>query len=617
MNWMKSLRALSITLASATLVLSPVAEGAKAQDQRREQMKNFLRASGFDNPKNTLTVAEFHRRFRAWYPEAMRAKFDEWAAMHRLEKMPQVSVSTFKDADGREQTRLHFTHQNGQSYTLTSGQTKEGEGYVQVGSVRMTAADYHNPDAFAKKLFSKDEYFKKMLRKTQPVNPLKASIVLTAREYANMSPEKRALYFLQLRYLMDLSAQVLEGQREAYLEETTASFRWSPAFEVIARWVVGESAFCAPPKPVPRPKSGAAKKGGKETIPAPLDTCVVAGYISKYDERGGSCGGDAAGKQDWAQQVSRQFVETFPNAQKTGKTEVCGSGGYPCNPLVYGFQGGGSPYCVGRQDIKYATKTCNNMSPLKSENDVANAKRIVESWVKAQGKNVKLRFNDKGELHEEDYKLIEKELMGLNNFIDSAVAACDSDRGAKIQKKREDQQSACEEIRKRKMALLRFMPKQVEGVAAVNCVATIPGSMPGPGGDCMCEGNVPPTPGEKAAMSCPPVVIPAPPPPPPAVVAEETNWTPWIIGGVVVAGIVACVIWCFGDDKKVNTPVYVPPQPPPGNNPDPVPQDPCVVNPTADTCQPPVPPPPPPPPPAPVIDETGSGQAPANSGGVR
>ncbi len=83
-----------------------------------------------------------------------------------------------------------------------------------------------------------------------------------------------------------------------------------------------------------------------------------------------------------------------------------GGSGSSANPLVYGFSGGGA-YCVPRSEIKYATRYCNNQSPLAA-GDTGQAaqdkKRIIESFLKSKGQNVDLILNEEGKISEAQKK---------------------------------------------------------------------------------------------------------------------------------------------------------------------------------------------------------------------
>lgn len=573
-NFLRGLQTAAATLSCATMLMTPLAQGAQASTARKEDFKRFLKMSGFDNPKNGLTVGEFHRKFRLWYPEPMRSQLDSWVSEHRHEKMPKVDSSIIKDNDGNEQLRLFFT-KDGQSFTLTTG-----EGYAQIGSVKFTTADFYNPQKFVDKLTTKDNYVKNLVAKYKPKKE-RVSVALTKKEFASFTPKQRAQYLLHLSYLVRKSAFILTPVAES--SRKTSSIM-NPAFDVIARWVMGEPAFC-------------------EVVPKIGDSCIVAGWVSTYGENK-SCGGLESGRAQWNQQIKDTFSSAFP------KSSGCSAGSFPCNPLVYGFQSSGQAYCINEgKELQRATLRCNEASVLTGIDDSANARRIVESWLAAQGSKETLEFNEKGELRADQYEKIAGQLDALNSFIGQAEAACDSPEGQKLQEKRPDQKSACDEIRKRRLALQKFIVAPAE--EGGSCVATCPGSTwNGESKACVCDDGNPPRKGADGKLTCGDELLG------PADKEKKTNWWPWIIGGALVAGVASCLLWWCKSKDKVKTPTTTPPVDDCDINPSLPkcqPVDPCVSNPTAPNCQPEPPDPPVIPP-----SEGGTGTPdPDVSGGVR
>lgn len=532
-----------------------MAHGAQAHQARKEELKKFLKVSGFDHPKNAITVGEFHRKFRLWYPQPLRSQMDTWAAEHRYEKMPRVETSVFKDKSGKEQVRMLFS-KDGKITTLTTA-----EGHAQIGSIKMVPDDFHRTDQFIEKLTTKDPYFKNLQAKYRPESKRKPSVAVTAREWAAFTKNERSQYLLQLSHLTRTADFILNDTASSNFfkssKKKSTSSLVSPAFEVIARWVAGEPAFC------------------QQQIPSAGQSCIVAGWIASYGENL-SCGGVESGRAQWNSQIQDTFSSTFP------RSKGCSSGSSPCNPLVYGFQQGGGAYCVPNAQIREATKVCNGISPLNGMNDAANARRIAESWLKAQGNDTQLQFDAEGKLREDQYQLIAGEISKLNDFISQAEQACDSELGQKIQGKRDDQASACEEIRKRRLALEKYIIGKT---------------------DDLCEdGSAPRQDPRTGDAIC--AVTPV----------AQNNRLPWglIIGG---GAILLCLLWFCKDDDKVETPDPTNPIDDCDINPK-LPkcqEDPCKKNPKNPNCQPP----PPPPPPVPT-GEGGKGKSdPDSAGGVR
>lgn len=629
----KGFRSVAASLACATMILSPMAEGSKAEAQRHEQLKEFLKDSGFDQ-SNDMTVGEFYLRIKDRLPEKMQQKMRPWLLANRAQPMPKVDTSLVKDNKGVEQLRMLFTNGK-ESFSVTTG-----DGFVQFGSQKLTEKDFADPTATFSKVATTDTYFKKVLERGTSIDTLKLNSVPTAKEFASFTPGQRAQYFLQLRYLLIAAQNVM---KEKYGADYAREEKIRHSYEIVLKWLTGEEAKAQddllPPGEIPgaapaapaapaskskkKPAQAKAKPAGAAAapqerrplevtvqkgaqIPAPGERCIVAGYLTKYDERGGSCGGRDAGMADLKSQIG-SVASMYPGSKS------CGGGSYPCNPMVYGFQNSGSPYCISSGEVKHATATCNSRSELNGQGDYKNAKRIVDSWLRAQGK-AGLRADKDYKLHPEDYQRVIGEVEKLNAYIDEAMAHCTSERGAKISEKRGEQGEACEALRQRKLGIAAFMLTAGEGDGATRC-AGIPGASFNPASKrCECATTCAPPVNRGGRDSCEaPRIIPIEPVPVEKEETEEagTNWWPWI--AAAGAGVlVSCIVWWCKDKKR--PPVYIPPAiTPPTPLPPPTPQPPTPPPPT-------VTPPVVVPPTTPATEyptTTTPAPAPINSGGTR
>lgn len=595
MSWMvNGIRFVACSASVFTLVMSPVAQGAAVRDQRTK-LQQFVKWAGY-GAKKPPTVGEFYAKVRNWYPQPMREQMDTWATLHRDEPMPKIDIQEIKDTEGKTQLRVFF-QKEGKSFNITAG-----DDHVKVNAVKVTAADYKNFPGLMKRLAASDPVFKKSRNSGQPLlQKRKFDFVLSREAFSKLTPEQKASYFLTLRRALEDAEIILNGS-----VERKTSFLAPTDFEVVARWLVGEPAFAAgniPARATTTQRRPTANTGGR--VPKVGDTCIVAGYGSKYGENL-SCGGQTTGRQDFVAKIDRDFSTIFSKAPR------CSGGSFPCNPLVYGFDAGGSPHCISQGNMKYATRDCNSKSPLNGPDDNANRQRIVQSWVKAMGKDDKLEFNEKGELKADQYDLIAQQLGGLRDYINNAVAFCDSDEGKKLQGVREDQKSACDSIRVRAFALDKYNPAPPVPPAPI-CEEEFPGSRLDKD-KCVCD---PPKEerNEGGQRLCAEAPITPPPEDPPSdddssgtdtrpekpPKKEETDYTwLWVIGGIAGLALLDCFVTNILLCKKkseAQTPVYVPPVPPPLPPPDPDPPT-----------NPPIPPQP--------TGETGTGTPPINSGGV-
>lgn len=578
------LRWLAAELAVFSMVFFPLAQGQAAARTQAEKAREFIKMLGL-TPNHKVTVGEFHSRFRQWYPQPFRIQMDRWAALHKDELMPTITASTVKDAGGFDQVRM-LVSKDGEDATLTTGSD-----FMMVGGVKMASGDYWSLTSWLDNAVKTDKQFKKTADKAKSMDFSKVSIAVSRAEFKRMTPEQRAEYFVRLREVQEDLAKILPSP-----ERKTAQIE-STAQDVVARWVMGLPAFAAGPD---------VKAG---------DSCIVAGYVSQYGENK-SCGGMSTGRRDFLDQIRTQFSTTFKRAQ------ACAPQSFPCNPLVYGFNESGGAHCVAAGDMKYATSKCNDAAPI---NTIDERRKIVQSWVKAQGKDDVLEFNEKGRVKEDQFSLIEKQLKDMNELVAKGDAICAAEN-EKL-KQIDNQKSACENLHIRGFQLRTFGPAPLPAPPPApvdDCNQKVLGSHLEEGKGCVCDPGLTAADAGDGKKKCAEPVpkpdkivkadteedLPLPPLPEKKERTkkdEECGFfckNTWVIPLLVGVGVLGLMYFLFrGNNTTAQTPVYVPPVSPPGTT----------------TPVPPVSPPPPPPPPSskPTTGEGGTVVAPINSGGVR
>lgn len=550
-----------------TMCLSPVAQGAAAANQKK-LINQYLKETGLTTKK--MTVGEFWRMVRHVYPPTLQKQLDLWVSLNRNELMPSVEATSFKDFDGKEQVRLTLS-KDGQSANLTF--TQDDDKPLKVNGVPFTKKEllnYNNFNDIANKLTKQDAALGKSL-KTGSQSVISKSGVLTLEEYKKLTAYQKAEYLIRLRQTVEAAQrvyQVIYGEQA--LNEVNKKYEWA-----LKTLFFGDDA------------DAAGSLVGKP--------CIVAGYLSVYGESG-SCGGSNQGAIDLKQKME---------ANKAN----CSGGGVACNPMVYGFDSAGSAYCVSRSDVKYATRVCNSKSPLQNSDpkkEGENKKRIIESYLKkVKGQDINLKLNEEGKISEEQYKQISSYLGDLQKYINSAIAECGQAPLKNIQKQREDQVSACNEIRTRAFSLQAFAvhpeppapPAPLPDPGAPTCNDKKAGSVPSKDGKaCNCPegskegedgtclvveaGGQGDLPGGNGATK--------------EVTSECGFWCKnknWIIPVGVGLAALGLFWWLFKDKSKAsnNGPVYIPPAP--------VPEPTATTSPTVPTA--PVTPPPPAPCPSP------------------
>ena len=191
--------------------------------------------------------------------------------------------------------------------------------------------------------------------------------------------------------------------------------------------------------------------------------CIVAGYVTEYGKNG-SCGGRPDGRLD---------LDAQQNAVKPGLSSACSAGkGISCNPLFYGYNESGSPYCVSGA-TSHATEQCNGQSVLRRDpkNEVNDINRILSSFLKDKnGHSLKsAQKNAKGDIEistesAADYDIVKQQLDGLEKTFRDALDICEAgekhvsmdtkiNTPSNLMKTKEDQRSACNAIVKRYIAV--------------------------------------------------------------------------------------------------------------------------------------------------------------------
>lgn len=425
-----------------TLVVSPVAEGAKAQRSQKELVAQYLKATKLSTSK--VTVRDYWRMVRHVYPQDLQVKMDRWVARNHDELMPDIKASSFKDASGVEQVKLTLS-KDGQITTLTF--VGQDEQFLKINGVSFSKNELNKFDDVIKKFYDNDKGFKKQFDANKPQSPLRPNVLLPYSEFAKLTPEQKIDYLISARQAALAAEKVLEQAQKTRQTSDLNSYELDYKSNFWAL-LLGDKAL-------------ADSLAGK--------SCIVAGYISVYGGASQSCGGTSQGRVNLEAQMKKY------QASCSSRADV------PCNPLVYGFKSGKEAFCVPKGSVNQATAYCNKVSPL---NNLSDKKRIIESFAERNGKNVSLKFDDEGYVSEEDFKEISEYLKGLNSLIKDATSLCDSDpEFAKIQKARKDQVSACDALKTRAIDLQTKAAKNGAGEtpggpgdAYGNCQVTKPGS---------------------------------------------------------------------------------------------------------------------------------------------
>jgi hypothetical protein len=621
-------------IATFTMVISPVAQGAEAKtvatakakvrvktvdynyNVDKKSTQDFLKYSGLN--KKHLTVGEFHAKMRPFYPKTLREEMDQWVQMNRNEFMPEVEATTFKDSDGKERVRLLIT-KDGQTTTATYNPENNAK-FVKVNNVYLTKDDIKYHEQVIRKIIWGDKGIQAAIAKAPVTSRLKKSVVLGYEEFSRLKPRQRAEYFVRLRYVMEDAQQVFTK-----LYGSQAANKMNRDFFV--QWLLlGDEAEA---------KGTKAKRGAM-----PGDACIVSGYLAAYGNDY-SCGGTGPGRAKLIEEMNK-----FGGGQ-------CTNGTISCNPLVYGYQANGSAICVKngpKQEIQVSTsQSCPKQSPLRkgTPDEAKDKKAIIESYLKANGatdaeKNINLLFDKDGKISKAQYDLIKEHLDKLNKYIDEAVSACATVPLSDIKKVRDEQESACRALATRKIEILSYPETPLLPIITPpgekDCSLEKANSVL-VDGKCVCtgiDGDGTITEDGKERPAC---VSPYAPGDKSECNKDETRdektgecivagaciWCKWLAGGAVLAAVAGGIYWITKDDKDNKTttnpiPDPCPPAPyiclPPGASPPLASLTPPPIQPAPPvTNQPPLSPVPPPKV-TPFVEPT-NGTSTSTSGGIK
>jgi hypothetical protein len=481
MKWLntswKYAKALSVTLSTFTLVMSPVAQGAEAAKLATAKVKidyakynwkvdkkgiqDFLAFSGLNKKKN-MTVGEFYQKMRPYYPKTHQRHLDMWVMNNRNELMPAIEASTYQDSEGKEQIRLLMT-KNGQTVSFSYNSDNKDK-YLKVNNTDLSRLDMlFFENAYRKLAYSTDKVVSKdILNNQDRQNPLKAPMKFSYAEFGRMTPKQRANYLVRIRELV----QAAENVEKVFGHRSPTAETIDDKYEYFAQWFLGVQADAAPKKKVIKGASAG-------------DVCIVAGYVSIYNAKT-SCGGSPDGQAD----LKRQ--------QKQYHSDDCGRGQIGCNKLLY--NNGGATVCVKNPGPEITQATfgkCPAESPLKTIKDKEN---LINGYFKSKGidLNAQVDENDKiavGNMTKEQYEEMQKNIVGymkdVEGYVNQAMSTCTNIPLSRTVKEREEQKQACDAIALRKfnVGFYDFATPIPPPPPVADCSFTHPG---GEGPGCTC-----------------------------------------------------------------------------------------------------------------------------------
>ncbi len=440
---LKRIKNLAFLFASLNIMFSPLAVSAQAESNNVAAAKEFLKTSGLN--KGNITVGEYYRNISKDLSPEVIAKINPYFLLYQDEMMPSVDPITFKDKNNVEQVRMAVTF-GGKTYSF---QTEGSDDKIKLKMNSFTSDNkpWENPEALMEGLAR--EAGIKPGKNPVARTILDLKLAPTKLEWKNFSFEQQIQFLIMTRHLIEDIQKVLPvsiKSESAKNEDTRPVDKFALVFELLNP----EACAGKPGKNGPKGKNQASGR------------CIVAGYVTEYGKNG-SCGGRPDGRLD---------LDSQQNSVKPGLSSKCQSGkGVSCNPLFYGYQDSGSPYCV-TGSASAATEQCNGQSKLRRDgNEVDDIKKIISSFLKDKtGRGLKsAKKNAKGDIEVEtesvaDYDVVRQQLDALDKTFRDALDICEAgdknvsmdsriNKPSNLMNTKADQKSACNAIVKRYIAV--------------------------------------------------------------------------------------------------------------------------------------------------------------------
>jgi hypothetical protein len=410
-----------------SMVLQPVAYGQAQKNWAAQALSQYVK----DNQKlgRKITVKEFWEKNKSkLHPDWQRKLFPS-IELQKNERLPQMDVITVKGPGGQNTARMVITLPNKKTVSV---EILNGEGkFARINNQVVSYEDIYSGEKFYEKL-AQDSVVQGEMARVENL-ALNSSMLPNYRTFVRMTPRERAVYFVNMRIVLQAAAEVNRRAFEASQKKESASF-----INLLL-----EKAYAASNDP--------SNWVGKR--------CIVAGYVGTYTK-------DSSGHIfcDHEQALKAFEAKNTLNGRssKTSQSATdgsCGAGNLRCNPFVYGFQrSGGASLCVkigSAPSFQQATRTCDSASPLRKESLASDTEAMIKTLLEKEGKNGDSYFKDGKVISEAKYKeLTETVAKDFNTFIDDALNTCKDTKnidgttsfGEKFQG------DACSVLRERKIA---------------------------------------------------------------------------------------------------------------------------------------------------------------------
>ena len=514
-NWLMT------SVATTTMVMSPVAQGREAAKLSSQNLKQYVQEIGLNKK---ITAKEFWEKTKDLYPSFVYHEFEAAIKANPNAPMPQFNVKTVKSSTGEEVPVIQFT-ENGQDHTVQFFGASDK--YLKFDNTFISESHAMNPEKMTEDLIAGDskiaarydaavdqgaaKFRTEALSKSGTSSSAQIEKFPTVNKalWQTMSAKQRVSYIIYMRQMYLDAQNVLKNTRVPAATGTKSKKTSSMnIFELLFKDFVptaqsegavidlrqdptdGGEATALNDDIKPKRKKKLVKAGDKVitsmgTGTVTSESCVVAGYVGKNIQ-------DSKTKRKFCS-IDQALADARYNGEGVlpdvvaASEKFCASGSVACNPVVYSYNSDGKPYCIQRSrtgvfqqathwESKVGGQSCDQMSRLNLDAQGTGSADLtaafLKNYLKASNKSVTncIALDANSSVQKIDDKTwaanncdslfgeINSIAAQFKTDIDTATGICKA-MDIKKQYDSKNQKEACEQIQKRKLMLSELFGK--------------------------------------------------------------------------------------------------------------------------------------------------------------
>lgn len=549
LNLMGLLKWMMVWTSTLTMLASPVAMGQEADRVTKKQMQSVMDYLGLNKQ---MTLGEFYKKNKHLYPERIQKEIEPLFMSFKNQLMPTVEVISSKNSNGEDVATLRLSQG---SELLSLQWYGQKEKMLKFQNTNLSEIDVINFNDMFTRVIAGDEKYRKQIEKNSVNAKVKTHSFskvtkypdVSKAEWNSMPAQDKANYIVTMRSLWQDARSVLRAKNAVKKGKKTSAFQHDKSKSLYALMIGAEADAAA--------KTVAT--GEKSVNYFSGETCIVAGYVAKYEK---TSSGEVCDYR-----IIDKVYNNKDNSLYKKANDLCSSSSQiACNPYVFGTPNG-APTCVtpSRTNESFQKAThwdgpCDQASRLQSsaaevsilgnktdkgryeDNNLMADKAREEHFKKEQGENFKLtedyllgmlKFRglvkedvksifDSGVLSDQIYNQIILDKKGFDNEIAEAQKSCKAEsvatkNGTRVHEK--NYWPACDQLHRRFLFVQELFQSKCPGQKlnpdTLKCGCDAPPALAAPG---------PKPPADTAGPVAPvaPVPVPAITPAPAAPVAD-------------------------------------------------------------------------------------------------